>query len=376
MQEKDQIAELFKETFSNYEAPVRPELWQNIASRIQSPASPALPDGSAAVKITAAASKISGTSIAWIGSAVIILSAATGYYFYTNIESTPATKSDIENIQIGTSATPVVEAEININEEATINSTDSKPDANSRSSSNQVNSPNTFENQQLKAESSTESFAPVSETPAATTTQKEEFAKTESDKNTLKSNPVSSANPSLLPSENAIIKNKIQALPLSGKSPLLVNFSAPFGGENSEWVFGDGQSTEKGTHVSHVYNEPGTYLVTVKSTDETGKTITELVKIEVLSDLSITNIPNIFTPNGDGVNDVFKVNAGKDVAVEVSIFDKSGRFVHKYSGSENSWNGKINNVSDAGEGTYFYVIFATGKNGDKNTQKGTITLKR
>ena len=75
-------------------------------------------------------------------------------------------------------------------------------------------------------------------------------------------------------------------------------------------------------------------------------------------------------------NDVFQIITDKDLDIEVSIFDKSGKFIYKFNGLENGWNGKINNLQDAGEGTYFYVIFATGKNGAKNTQKGTITLKR
>ena len=116
--------------------------------------------------------------------------------------------------------------------------------------------------------------------------------------------------------------------------------------------------------------------MTYKNTDENGKSFTELVKIEVLSNLTITNVPNIFTPNDDGVNDVFTITTDKDIDIEVSIFDKNGKFVHKYSGVENGWNGKINNQENAGEGTYYYVIFATGKNGAQNTQKGTITLKR
>lgn len=375
MQEKDQIAELFKDTFSNYEAPVRPELWQNIASQIQSPAAPSIPDGSAAVKITTAVSKI---TIAWVSSAVIMISAATGYYFYSNQQLTAVETPVTVNIPEERSeqllpAPETISSADNLSENVKTNS----PLNKSGTASNNLQ----IEKSQDQAAAPINSINPVAASTVTTAStgnnnsSQETVAESTSDKGADKINQVPAspvANSS--PIQNAV-KNKIQALPLSGPAPLAVNFTSPFSGDN-EWILGDGTDVEKGTQVKHVYNEPGTYLVTVKNTDENGKTLTELIKIEVLSDLSITNIPNIFTPNGDGVNDEFKLNAGPGVAIEVSIFDKSGRFVHKFSGAGNSWNGKINNLQDAGEGTYFYVIFATGKNGGKNTQKGTITLKR
>ena len=168
----------------------------------------------------------------------------------------------------------------------------------------------------------------------------------------------------------------IEAQPASGKAPLTVKFSTPSSAVSTEWFFGDGSETVKGNNVNHLYTTPGSYLVTLKTTDENGVSHVEVKRVEVLSDLTISNIPNVFTPNGDGLNDEFSVKVAEGVDIEVSIFDTGGKLVHRFTGSENSWNGKINNVRDAEAGTYFYVIFATGQNGEKNTQKGTLSLKR
>ncbi|MDQ3051328.1 MAG: gliding motility-associated C-terminal domain-containing protein [Bacteroidota bacterium] len=369
MQEKDQISELFKDTFSNYEVPVRPELWQNVASKIQSPAVPSIPDGSTVSNLATASSKLTGSLLTWVSVATVAVSIATGVYFYTNRDSvianeyvptpvsqvSPSVQTPFTSERIITTSTPTLNTQVNGAEKSV------RANADNKVASGSVGNLSTSEKPGA--------FAPVSD-PTLT-----QVATIQTDASQMNREANSGITEKPVVKENAA-KPKIQALPATGYAPLTVDFNASIGDENNEWHFGDGTEAKTGVVASHIYQKPGTYLVTYKNTDATGKIHTELITIEVYSDLTVTGVPNIFTPNGDGTNDLFTINAAQDIDIEVSIFDHNGKFIHRFKGAENSWNGKINNIQDAGEGTYFYVIFATGKNGEKNTQKGTITLKR
>ncbi|MBQ2024898.1 MAG: gliding motility-associated C-terminal domain-containing protein [Paludibacteraceae bacterium] len=76
--------------------------------------------------------------------------------------------------------------------------------------------------------------------------------------------------------------------------------------------------------------------------------------------------PNIFTPNGDGVNDILLA----DYAIRV--FDRQGNLVYQ---GESGWDGTING-KPANQGVYLYVVEVTDATGKSYTHKLTITLQR
>lgn len=87
-------------------------------------------------------------------------------------------------------------------------------------------------------------------------------------------------------------------------------------------------------------------------------------------------IPTAFSPNGDGVNDVFKiVNFGFDEILEYRIFDRWGKEVFNAMNGMAEWDGtykgKVLEV-----GTYYYVIKISYKNSVAKIQKGDITMIR
>ncbi|MBO7572932.1 MAG: gliding motility-associated C-terminal domain-containing protein [Bacteroidales bacterium] len=88
-------------------------------------------------------------------------------------------------------------------------------------------------------------------------------------------------------------------------------------------------------------------------------------------------IPNVFTPNGDGIGDEFTIMYnGTLLDYDLSIYTKAGQLVFHSQQLDNCWNGKVSGNNDASEGVYFYVITATGENNEKLTQKGTVQLIR
>lgn len=92
-------------------------------------------------------------------------------------------------------------------------------------------------------------------------------------------------------------------------------------------------------------------------------------------------IPSAFTPNSDGLNDVFmpKLNRGQ-IYNSFQIFDRWGNVVYEGKLSSGNairgWNGKYDNGEDAPLGTYMYVLRYTCTDKEIYTKKGDITLFR
>lgn len=96
------------------------------------------------------------------------------------------------------------------------------------------------------------------------------------------------------------------------------------------------------------------------------------------SDDNILFFPNTFTPNGDGINDVFKAIIASNKYVEnyhLRIFNKWGNLVFTTDNISAGWDGKIKN-QDAGLDTYFFLSDYNLKNKSKKTVKGDLLLIR
>lgn len=89
-------------------------------------------------------------------------------------------------------------------------------------------------------------------------------------------------------------------------------------------------------------------------------------------------IPSAFTPNGDGNNEVFKIEGEYIRAIEMKIFDRWGELIYAGEGLDAQWNGTYKSVF-CQEGTYMYMFVITGYR-DKILRKenisGNITLLR
>lgn len=84
-------------------------------------------------------------------------------------------------------------------------------------------------------------------------------------------------------------------------------------------------------------------------------------------------IPNAFTPNGDGVNDIYYVENSNFSEFEFSIFDRWGNQLF-YSIEPNfRWNGEINGRK-LPAGIYVFVFNGTTNQGQKVKQSGTISV--
>lgn len=127
------------------------------------------------------------------------------------------------------------------------------------------------------------------------------------------------------------------------------------------WDFGDNSISAK-TNPAHTYKDTGVYKVTLTvngATDVCGASKTEEVRIRDLPDLLI-HIPDVFTPDGDGINDVFELqNADRNCVFEqITIYSRWGVKVYENDAAI-FWDGKFNGAA-APDGVYYYVLEGKG----------------
>lgn len=84
-------------------------------------------------------------------------------------------------------------------------------------------------------------------------------------------------------------------------------------------------------------------------------------------------VPNAFSPNDDGVNDIWKISYRSLIDFECWIFDRQGHKLHYFSNPNDGWDGKRNGKA-VKPGVYFYVIQATGADGKKYKKSGDINI--
>ncbi|MDO7742469.1 MAG: gliding motility-associated C-terminal domain-containing protein, partial [Pedobacter sp.] len=86
-------------------------------------------------------------------------------------------------------------------------------------------------------------------------------------------------------------------------------------------------------------------------------------------------IPNTFTPNGDGRNDVFYAYGNAISKVKMRIYNQWGQFVFESQQMQNGWDGTFRGQMQP-NGVYVYYIDLTLSDGTTTMRKGTVTLLR
>ena len=162
------------------------------------------------------------------------------------------------------------------------------------------------------------------------------------------------------------------AIPFSPVTPgQLINFTSTSSISSGSitatvWTFGDGNGAS-GNPVVHSYSTAGTFPVVLIVTGSNGCMDTALVNYVVDA---IIEIPNVFTPNGDGVNDFLKFkNLEAFENNNLTIFNRWGKKIFEQDNYKNDWNGGGFN-----DGTYFFILSVP--EATPNAYKGYIQLMR
>ncbi len=170
------------------------------------------------------------------------------------------------------------------------------------------------------------------------------------------------------------------ANPISGQPPLEVDFdNLSSNGTSYDWDFGNGSTTTNpsNTDESMTYTETGTYEVMLIVTNGDCSDQASLFVEVAESPLSFV-IPNVFTPNNDGENDIFHMNVSNAESIEIEIFNRWGNLVGQISSTDPSygWDGTNMAGTPAPDGVYFYTYKIVDLQGEEFTGHQYIHLER
>ncbi len=121
---------------------------------------------------------------------------------------------------------------------------------------------------------------------------------------------------------------------------------------------------------------PGeTASIILSVTDENGCRSSDFMEINIV-DCSV-EIPNIFTPNGDGFNDSWTAFTEQPLFYEIIVYNRWGRVVFESNSVLANWNGDhYKSGEPCSEGVYFYILRLNNFEGSPFEQTGNITLMR
>lgn len=121
-----------------------------------------------------------------------------------------------------------------------------------------------------------------------------------------------------------------------------------------QWFF-NGTATGDTTRVIFGSDEEGTYVVVV--TDTNGCITTSPSFPYPGRKVKAEDIPDGFSPNGDGVNDMWEIhNIDNYTECTLVIFNRYGSEVYSVTGYKGDWKGTSNSGADLPDGTYFYIL--------------------
>lgn len=162
-----------------------------------------------------------------------------------------------------------------------------------------------------------------------------------------------------------------------------------YGADSLVWNLGNGDFVFDDSILNYNYSLPGEYTVTLIAFEfECGyvDSIQQTFTLEIMPNFYELLIPNVFSPNDDGINDEYRigyvglpgVNAADDLEnFNLQIFNRWGTLIFESSSSVSLWNGKI--ADDfASEGVYYYILKYTRDCFDSETviKNGYFSLLR
>lgn len=182
---------------------------------------------------------------------------------------------------------------------------------------------------------------------------------------------------------------------MSGQAPLVGRFKANpsnVGDYNAtyEWRFtkeGETQPylTRYEEETEYTFTKVGSHSIVVYATFTKGNDViqygqeywSEVSPLRVTISESKLEMPNAFSPNGDGINDIYKAKDGYQSLVEFHayIFNRWGQKLFEWTNPADGWDGKYKG-KDVAQGVYYVLVKAKGADGKTYNIKRDVNLLR
>jgi gliding motility-associated-like protein len=135
------------------------------------------------------------------------------------------------------------------------------------------------------------------------------------------------------------------------------------------------ENTQTGRVVYYTYPVTGNYRILLEVIDENGCIDTISKVIHFYEELNVF-IPNMFTPNGDGINDTWgpKMSEYDKEGYKLSIFDRWGQLVFYTTSTDITWDGTVNGKRVAPNTVYSYRIIVRDFTGQEYEFVGNVTV--
>lgn len=133
------------------------------------------------------------------------------------------------------------------------------------------------------------------------------------------------------------------------------------------WDFGDGDLSYD-ENPTHHYANTGDYSVTLVVRNEFNCLDTSIINIHVEKS---SVLQNVFSPNADGINDVFRLTTIEHSSLV--IFNRWGKVVFETEGTLLEWDGKTKTGEYVSTGSYYYTLASIG---DSSLQNGYLTVMK
>lgn len=388
---KQDLEQLMKDSFEHFEADVSPQVWTNIQAGLQAgPVQQGSGSGSESISTVAkTAGMISkfATALITVSVATVITAIGTWYYIkyqHTHLNHVPVAESPVSSATNGssqpnTSAIQNQEPETNKRPSAITQASEPTVTENKLKADQPAASSNreTYKDESISIASlpKDQSESIIEKIPTGTNKNTEGSTESTEQHTNIDKQTISK----LIESYQAQPLAYILANPVSGNAPLTVRFMNNGYAKASTWSVEGALVNDTKNEISYTFTNPGKYLVQLTASDENGTIYTDQIQIEVkgaqsLVESSVSEIQNVFTPNGDGYNDVFKLKGTNLSTVKGIIFNGLGQTVYQWNDLEIGWNGSLNKGGLAAEGAYYYIIEATGKDGKDYRFKGAVRL--
>ncbi len=145
-------------------------------------------------------------------------------------------------------------------------------------------------------------------------------------------------------------------------APLYVHFiNSSSGANNYIWNFPTASTTT--FNSNYTFTNAGTYTVSLIAYNNLQQCADTAIKVFTIlpQDTSGVFIPNVFSPNGDGINDMFEIKYEHAEEISMTIYDRWGKevFIKELKNVNTgiiSWNGKNASGTECAAGTYFYIV--------------------